>query len=143
MEALIWLGVFIVMVVVEMITMGITTVWFAGGAMVALLIAAFKGPVWLQIVVFLIVSIVLLIFTRPIVLKYFNNNRLKTNVDSLIGKSGIVTEDIDNLNAFGKVEVDGMEWTARTGQEDMKIFTGTKVVVERVEGVKLIVRVAV
>ena len=96
---MIWLVILVVMAVIEIITLGLTTVWFAGGALVAFIFSLFGAPVPLQITVFVIVSLVLLFLTRPIALKYFNNGRLKTNAEGLIGKCGIVLEDINNLHA--------------------------------------------
>ena len=93
---------------------------------------------WLQITLFLAVSVVLLLFTRPLALKYMNKGVEKTNVDSMPGKSGIVTQSIDNLKAQGKVTVNGMEWTARS-KDGSQIEEGRVVRVYGVEGVKLIV----
>ena len=106
----------------------------------ALIVAALKGPVWLQLVLFLITAVVLLIFTRPVAVKYFNKDRVKTNVGSIIGKQGIVTAEIDNLQATGKVAVSGQEWTARSIEEGITIPEGAVVQVEAVSGVKLMVR---
>ena len=88
--AIIWLIVLVVCLVVEISTLGLTSIWFAGGALLALLIAMIGGPLWLQVLVFLVASIVLLIVTRPIAAKYFNKNREKTNVNSKLGKQAIV-----------------------------------------------------
>ena len=108
------------------------------GALIAFLIALAGGPLWLQITLFLAVSVVLLLFTRPLALKYMNKGVEKTNVDSMPGKSGIVTQSIDNLKAQGKVTVNGMEWTARS-KDGSQIEEGRVVRVYGVEGVKLIV----
>ena len=107
---------------------------------IALIVAALNGPVWLQLVLFLITALVLLIFTRPVAVKYFNKDRVKTNVGSIIGKQGIVTAEIDNLQATGKVAVSGQEWTARSIEEGITISEGAVVQVEAVSGVKLMVR---
>ena len=137
--AFIWLAVFVVMVVIEIATLGLTTIWFAGGALVALIISLFNPPVAVQIAVFIVVSVVLLIFTRPIAAKHFNKKMVATNVDSVPGETGIVSVDIDNVAATGTVMIKGMEWTARTESDDVKIVKGAKVKVLRVEGVKVIV----
>ena len=103
--------------------------------------AALKAPIWLQLVLFLITALALLIFTRPVAVKYFNKDRVKTNVSSIIGKQAIVTAEIDNLQAAGKVIVSGQEWSARSCEEGITIPEGAVVVVEAVSGVKLMVRV--
>lgn len=138
MMVMIWLVILVVMAVIEIITLGLTTVWFAGGALAAFIFSLFGAPVPLQITVFVIVSLVLLFLTRPIALKYFNNGRLKTNAEGLIGKCGIVLEDINNLHAVGLVQVDGMEWSARAADE-CTIEKGQEVVIRAISGVKLIV----
>ena len=93
----------------------------------------------MQITLFLSVSVVLLLFTRPIAMKYFNRDRIKTNAESLIGKQAIVTEEVDNLMAAGTVSVDGQEWTARNVMDGVKLPRGTIVIIRAISGVKLIV----
>ena len=88
---------------------------------------------------FIVVSLILLIFTRPWALRFMNAGRTKTNVESLIGASAVVLEEVDNLKETGKAQVNGVEWTVRTEKEDEKIEKGAVVTVEKVEGVKLIV----
>lgn len=139
-ELMIWLILLIVFIAVEAGTMGLTSIWFAGGALIAVIIAVLGGPVWLQISAFLVVSLVLLIFTRPVAVKYFNKDRVKTNAEDIIGKQAIVTGQIDNLQATGKVVVGGQEWSARSMEEGMVIPEGTVVIVESISGVKLMVR---
>ena len=138
--AVIWLIVLVVCLVVEIGTLGLTSIWFAGGALCALLIALVGGPLWLQILLFLVASIVLLIFTRPIAAKYFNKNREKTNVDSKIGKQAIVTVTIDNLKGEGQIVTEGMEWTARSLDSTI-IEEGSVVTIEKIEGVKAVVSI--
>lgn len=138
MMEIIWLAILVVMAVIEIITLGLTTVWFAGGALVAFVFSLFGVPIPLQITVFVVVSLVLLFATRPIAVKYFNNGRLKTNAEGLIGKYGIVLEDINNLHAVGLVQVDGMEWSARATDEST-IEKGQEVIIRAISGVKLIV----
>ena len=135
--SVLWLAVLAVLLVIEIATLGLTTIWFAGGALIAFLVSLAGGPLWLQITLFLIVSVVLLLFTRPLALKYMNKGVEKTNVDSIPGKSGIVTQGIDNLKAMGRVTVNGMEWTARS-KDGSLIEEGKVVRVYGVEGVKLI-----
>ena len=140
MEAICWLSVLIVLLLVEIATLGLTTIWFAGGALVACVAALLHASIWVQIVLFLVVSVLLLLFTRPVAVRYMNRNRTKTNVDSMAGKEAVVTEDIDNLKAQGVVQVNGLEWTARAENNQDVIPKGSVVEVTRVDGVKLIVR---
>ncbi len=135
----VWLLLLIVMIVTELITMGLTTIWFAGGAIIAIILAVLHVPVAIQIAAFLVVSIVLLIFTRPIAVKYFNHDRLKTNVESMIGRQAVVISEIDNLNGIGQIQVNGQEWSARTVEDGQVIPVGEVVVIKAVSGVKLIV----
>lgn len=138
-QAVIWLLIFLVLTVIEIATMGLTTIWFAGGALVAGIAAMFGAPVFVQIILFFAVSVILLIFTRPVAVRYFNGKRLKTNVESLIGKTCVVTGAIDNVAATGQATVDGVEWTARSADDALKIPEGTVAEVVEVRGVKLIV----
>ena len=140
MEAICWLVVLIVLLLVEIATLGLTTIWFAGGTLVACVAALLHASIWVQIVLFLVVSVLLLLFTRPVAVRYMNKNRTKTNVDSMAGKEAVVTEDIDNLKAQGVVQVNGLEWTARAENNQDVIPKGSVVEVTRVDGVKLIVR---
>lgn len=137
--SLIWLIVMVVCLVVEISTLGLASIWFAGGALLAMIIALIGGPLWLQILVFLVASIVLLIFTRPLATKFFNQNRTKTNVESVVGKQAIVTEAIDNIKGQGRIVTDGMEWTARSFDSSV-IEEGSIVTIEKIEGVKAIVK---
>lgn len=134
-----WLIIMIVLLGIEMATMGLTTVWFAGGALFAILAALLRAPFWIQIVLFLLVALVLLLFTRPVAVKYFNRNRVQTNVASVIGKQAIVTAEIDNLHGKGQVTVGGQEWSARSAAADQVLAEGVVVRVVAVSGVKLIV----
>ncbi len=140
MSELFWLVLFVVLLVIEIATMGLTTIWFAGGSLVAMICAfvGFELPV--QVIVFLLVSIALLVLTRPLALKYFNKERQKTNAESLIGQNAVVLETIDTLYGVGRVEVNGMEWSAKTDDQKDKIDAGTVVVIEGIQGVKLIVK---
>ncbi len=139
MEAICWLGFTVLLTLIELATLGLTTIWFAGGAAVAFVASILGAGLPVQIAVFLAVSMVLLIFTRPFAAKYVNRNRVRTNVDSLIGKKAVVTQDIDNLAATGEARVDGKVWMARTGSDSEKISAGTAVTILSVSGVKLIV----
>lgn len=135
----IWLIVFVACIVIEIITMGLTTIWFAGGALFAAAGAAFGAPLWLQIALMAVVSLILLYFTRPVAVKYFNKDRVRTNAESLIGKQAIVISEIDNLQGIGQVTVGGQEWSARTTTEGITLSVGTVVVVRAISGVKLMV----
>lgn len=134
-----WLVFLIVCIIVELATMGLTMVWFAGGALVAAIAALCNAPIVLQIILFLAVSILLLCFTRPVAVKYFNKDRIKTNVESMIGRQAIVISEINNIEGVGQVTVGGQEWTARSKDEDAEIPVGTVVIVKAINGVKLIV----
>ena len=138
-EVTIWLAVLVVCVGIEIATMGLTTIWFAGGALVSAILAALNAPLWLQIVAFFVVSLILLYLTRPVAVKYFNKDRVKTNVESLIGRQAIVISEIDNLQGIGQVTVGGQEWSARSVKDDVQLPVGSVVVVRFVRGVKLIV----
>lgn len=138
--AILWLILLVVFLVVEALTMGLTTIWFAGGALVAFLVAVIHAPIWLQVVLFLAVSLLLLFYTRPIAKRYFNQRITKTNVDSVIGKNAIVVEEIDNLQGKGRATLAGQEWTARSVEENGRIPVGAVVEVQAVSGVKLMVR---
>lgn len=137
----VWLAVFVLSLIVEAATAGLASIWFAGGALVAMLLT-FLGvaPVW-QVVAFVVISLLLLAFTRPLARKYINKRAEKTNVvDSIIGRTAVVTEEINNILATGKVVVDGMPWTARNVVTEEVIPTGTEVTIVSLTGVKCIVR---
>ena len=140
MAVMYWLVAAAVFVVIEIMTMGLTTIWFAGGALVGAVMAAVSLPLWSQIIAFAVISVILLILTRPWALKYVNSRTIKTNVDSLIGQAGLVTQDIDNLNAKGQVKVRGQIWTARSISDEVKLHEGQKVSIESISGVKVIVK---
>lgn len=140
MAPIYWIIICIVLLIIEIATLGLTTIWFAAGALAAFLagILGFGLPV--QIGLFLVVSIVLLVLTRPVALKYFNSRRQQTNVESMIGRQGVVLERIDTIKGQGLVEVDGESWSARTDEQEGTIPEGAVVSVEGVQGVKLIVK---
>lgn len=138
-EAIVWMVLMIVFVVVEAACpFHLVSVWFAAGSLVAMIIALLGGPLWLQILLFLAVSIVLLVLMIPLVKKVLRPSLVKTNVDAMIGTQGHVLEDIDNVDAVGKVKLGGMEWTARS-LDGKPIKAGTLVQVEKIEGVKAFV----
>ncbi len=140
METMYWLIIFIVLLIIEICTMGLTTIWFAGGALVAFIMGVIGFGVAVQVAVFIVVSIALLVLTRPLALRFFNRERMKTNAESLIGQQALVLEDIDTLHASGLVEVNGQEWSAKTDDPDGCIKKNEVVMIEGIQGVKLIVR---
>ena len=140
MDIIFWLVMFVIFLVAEILTLGLTTIWFAGGAVVSFILALCDVSLPIQIIAFLVVSIVLLILTRPIALRFFNQNREKTNVDSLIGQKAVVLENIDSLHGIGRVEMNGMEWSAKTEDMGTVIAQGEIVIVQAIQGVKLIVK---
>ena len=128
MQTIYWLVLFVILLVIEIFTMGLTTIWFAGGALAAFLAGVLGFGLAVQIVVFLVVSVLLLVLTRPIAVKYFNKERQKTNAESLIGQHGLVLEEVDTLKSTGRVEVNGQEWSAKTDEPDGYIGKNTVVV---------------
>ena len=134
-----WLIVLVVLVVIELLTMGLTTIWFAGGALAATIAALFHAPVAVQVILFLVVSGVLIFSTRPLAVKYFNKDRVRTNAESLVGRQAIVISEIDNLQGIGQVNVGGVEWSARTRVDGVKLPVGTVTTVLAINGVKLVV----
>lgn len=139
-DVIFWLVCVVIFAVAEIATMGLTTIWFAIGSLAALILALFGANVWIQVIVFILVSLVMILFTRPIAVKYFNTDRVRTNAESLIGRQAIVTQAIDNLHATGKVMVAGQEWTARSDQDDILIEEGAVTDILAINGVKLIVK---
>ncbi|HBN55992.1 MAG TPA: NfeD family protein [Lachnospiraceae bacterium] len=135
----IWLAVLVALVVIELLTMGLTTIWFAGGALVATVASLLGAPFAVQVILFLVASGLLLYFTRPLAVKYFNKDRIRTNAESLVGRQAIVISEIDNLQGIGQVNVGGMEWSARTRVDGEKLPVGTVATILAINGVKLIV----
>ena len=123
MASICWLIAFVVLVGIEIGTMALTTIWFAG----------------VQLEVFVIVSFILLFFTRPLASKYLNGRTVKTNVDSLIGRNARITAEVNNLKGTGAAVVNGQEWTARALRDEDIFSEGTQVVIREIRGVKLIV----
>ena len=139
MDGVYWLIIVIVMAVIEIITLGLTTIWFAGGALVAFIASLLGADLAVQIILFIVVSVALMALTRPLAVNYLKRDRGKTNAESLIGKLGVVKEKVDNLNAQGIVSVEGQEWTARAIDDEMIPLYAVVEVVE-IRGVKLMVR---
>ena len=127
-----WLIAIALLLLVEFATSALTTIWFV-------LCAVAGGPVWLQVVLFIAGSAVLLLLTRPMAVKMLRKGTVATNADSLIGREAVVTEKIDNLRSTGTVQVNGQEWTARSVNPEHVIEKDEIVMVRSIEGVKLIV----
>ena len=134
----IWLAGLVLFGIVEAATAGLTVIWFALGSLAALAVTALGGALWLQVTVFLVVSLVSLAITRPLAQRYINQNKVATNADRCLGQTARVTETIDKMASRGAVYLDGKTWSARSEGEG-SIPAGTLVTVLRMEGVKLIV----
>ncbi len=134
-----WFALLIIFVVAECFTVGLVSIWFAGGALAAMLFAMAGAEAIWQDIIFLVVSGLLLLLTRPIAVKYFNNRKEKTNYQSVIGMVAKVTDKIDNFNQTGVAFVDGKEWMARSTEDTVTMEKDTLVKVAAIEGVKLIV----
>ena len=136
--AILWLVLTVILLITEAATVTVVSLWFAAGALAAMAMALAGGSIWLQVLVFLVVSAAALTALRPLVRKYLTPKLTATNIDSLIGSIGIVTAAIDNIAASGQIKLNGMEWTARSSSGEL-IETGTKVRVDKIEGVKVFV----
>lgn len=137
--AIIWLVLLILFLIVEAACpIHLVSIWFAVGALVALLLAMLEGALWLQVTAFVLVSAALLALLWPLVRKYLNPNVAKTNLDAIVGSTGLVSVAIDNLHAQGQVKLGAMEWTARSTSGE-PIAEGTTIQVDRIEGVKVFV----
>ena len=137
--AIIWLLLVIVLLAIEIATVNLTTIWFAGGAIVAFISTFYGASATVQRTIFVGLSLLLLVVTRPIALNYVRNGKTKTNADILIGRIAIVSKEIDNLSQSGEVMIADISWTARSLKETSVIAVGSKVKICAIEGVKLIV----
>ncbi len=133
-----WLAAAVIFVIIEGLTMGLTTIWFAGGAVVALIAALLGADIAVQVVLFFVISIVLLFSTRKLFVKKLHTGQEKTNVDALIGREAVVTSIIKPLEP-GIIRLGGQEWTAVCKADDTVIAEGSKVKVIAIEGVKAVV----
>lgn len=133
-----WLQCTIILLVIEWFTQGLTTIWFAGGSLVALLLAVCNVSFVVQVIVFLVVSVLLLMNTRKIFVDKLRTGKEKTNVEALVGEVGVVQDEIKPLEP-GRVLLNGMSWSALSTNEE-RIEKGVEVRVRRIEGVKLIVK---
>ena len=136
----VWLGLLVLFVVVEAATANLLTIWFAAGALAAFVSTFFVESQLIQVVIFVVVSLTVLVALRPAAKKYTRAKKQATNADMYINAEGIVTETISNLNAKGTVKVKGSVWTARSFNDEIEIPENTTIIVERIEGVKLIVK---
>lgn len=134
----IWLGLLLLFLFAEANTVSMTSLWFAIGALAAMVASALGGGLWLQVILFLGVSGLFLALLRPMAKRYFTPKLTKTNVDAIVGQTGRVTVGIANVDGRGQVKLGGMEWTARS-ESGEDIEEGTLVTVCRVEGVKVYV----
>lgn len=135
-----WLALTIVCILVEIGTVGLVSIWFAGGALVACFLDMANVHVIIQVIVFLVVSLLLLMLTRPLARRWLNTNRTKTNYEGIIGKVVRVTERIDNFGGTGAALVNGQEWTARSESDNISFEQGELAQVINISGVKLIVK---
>jgi membrane protein implicated in regulation of membrane protease activity len=138
-QAVFWIAAMIFFIIVEAVTVGLASIWFAIGSVAALICALAGGPVWLQVVWFVAVSALTLFLTRPLVKKYVAGRAVPTNADRNIGRTAVVTEEINNLAATGAVKVDGLDWTARSTDDNITIPKDSVVVIREIRGVKLLV----
>lgn len=138
--AFFWLAAIVVLVAIEAATMGLYTIWFAGGSLIAFFVALMNFNWWVQVGTCLVVSGLLLFFTRPIVYKKLNKDRVKTNVDSLIDEKARVLEAIDNIAGTGRAIVKGQEWMARSVNDEVVIPEGATVSIVEISGAKIIVK---
>lgn len=134
-----WAAAFLFFIVIEVGTMALTTIWFAGGALAGLIACLLGAGIELQLVVFAAVSFILLILTRPLALRYVNRKVKRTNTEGLIGSRARITETVDNAAGTGTAVLDGKEWTARALRQGEIIPEGDMAIVRKIQGVKLLV----
>lgn len=137
---MIWLILLVIFILVEIATVGLLTIWFAGGALAAFFASLFQLGAAVQVIVFLIVSLALVLLIRPLAQKKFNSGHIRTNAQTLIGEEAVVLEPIDNLQSEGRVMIRGQEWSARSVDDKEKFEKGDTVQVMSISGVKLMVR---
>ncbi len=138
-QRIVWLVLLLLFVAGEAVSVGLTAIWFAAGALAALIAAMLGGGLILQIVLFLVVSILCLLAVRPLAARFVNSKTQPTNADRVIGAEALVTETIDNVKGIGSVIIGGIAWTARSCG-DVVIPKGSMVRVMRIEGVKVYVQ---
>ena len=135
---MLWIILAIVFLAVEFGTVALISLWFVGGSVAALAVCLLGGPLWLQVLVFGLISLALLLLVRPFLKKYIDPKKVRTNVDAMRGRQAVLLETVNNLAATGSLELSGVVWTARSADGSV-IPAGTVVTVQGVEGVKLLV----
>ena len=140
-EAVFWLVVMILFLILEMATISLVSIWFVGGSLAAFLVSFIVKKPWVEVIVFLGVSLVLLLLIRPMAAKLGvkKKDQIKSGAQSLVGKRAVVTESIDNLHAKGAVQVNGQFWSAKTADDDVQISKDSVVMIREVDGVRLVV----
>ena len=135
-----WILLFIIFLIAEAATAGLVSIWFCAGALCSFTAAKVGAAVYVQLIIFVIASVALFIFTRPFVKNVIKLKSEPTNLDRIIGQSVAVTEKIDNKADTGAIKYDGKVWTARSNDFDVTFEKGDFVTVDRIEGVKVIVK---
>ena len=138
-NCIVWLVILAVMIVLEIFSLGLTTVWFGIGAIGAAIVSWMGYGIWVQLIVFAVLSVIAMAVFRPLAVKYLNKDKEKTNIDGVVGEVVVVTKEINNEMAAGEVQLNGMSWTARS-QDGRVIPEAERVTVVSVQGVKLIVK---
>jgi len=139
MNTMVWLAAMIILIIIEIVTVGLTTIWFAIGALMAIIVSMLGGGIILQLTVFLLISLGMLIFTRPLAIRYINNSRTRTNYEGIIGKVVRITQEVDNIAGKGTAVVNGQEWTVRSADDGIRMEAGSLAKIVDIKGVRLIV----
>lgn len=139
-QAILWLVLMVVLIIVEIMTMGLYTIWFAGGALIAFFATMLGFNIWVQLWAFVIVSAVLLLTTRSVVVKKFNGKFVKTDLDTVVGKQIVLTEKVDNKKHTGRTIWNNLEWTVCSEDDNVTFEEGATVTVTAIEGIKFIVK---
>lgn len=138
-QVIFWAALTVVLVIAEVTTVQFISVWFAAGALVAFVTSLFGMEFYLQVILFVAVSIVLLLATRPVVRKFLNRNHIKTNADSLIGKECIVLQEVNNIKSTGRVKVSGLDWAAKSQNIEDVFEPDTVCIIREIQGVTLVI----
>lgn len=141
-ELLIWGVLFVVFLIAEIATVAYVSIWFAVASLVSFIAALCGGSITLQIILFVVIAALLLLATRPLVNRYLSGKKVSTNADSVIGMEGVVRQEVDNLRLGGRVYVNGLDWAAKSSDGTV-IPAGDVIIVEKIEGVTLVVKQAV
>lgn len=136
----IWIGVLVVSILIEAVTVQLTSIWISFGSFIAWIVAWAGGPVWLQWIVFVIFTTLMLMITRPLVLKYFKPQQVKTNADAIPGKIGTVLIEVSPMDGSGQVKIEGAIWSAKPEDGYSHFYPGDLIEVVRIEGVKAVIR---